>query len=136
MGTHRRELPRGRSWPISVSQVEEALANLGAPLPSRIRRFVGAAKGKTYFTLSWNPQRSHWAKPWSAGDEYVSVTFTSVASDHRAEVRDIYVGTVLPDLAAWLCRASEAPEGWRILRHERHWNWSEGDLEVSGDNPP
>jgi hypothetical protein len=121
---------------MSVSQVEQALTSFGAPLPSRIWRYAGAAKGTTYFTLTWNPRRSNWGEPWGGGDEFVTVTFTSVASARRTEVRDLYLGTVLPDLAGWLRRAATAPEGWRILRHGRHWNWSEGILEVSGDEAP
>ena len=121
---------------MSVLQFEEALIKLGAPIPSRIWRFVGTAKKTTYLTLSWSPLRHHWAEPWGGGDEYVTVSFTSVSSERRAEVRDLYLRRIVPELAGWLRSAATAPEGWRVLRHVRHWDWAEGVLEVSGDAVP
>jgi len=137
MGTRRRRLPQGRSWPLRPAKLVEALTDLGAPEPSVIYKNLGDAKARTvYLAVHWNPRRSRWSAPWGGGDEHVYVRISSAPSEVRSEVeRDLFAGAV-PELADWLRRASTAPEGWRILAHERIWTWAEGQVEVSGDDAP
>src|SRR5262249_29878903 len=98
-----------------------------------VRRFPGTWNGDPVVTLDWSPRRSPWEEPWEGGDEYVTVSFTSVLSTQRTAAEEAYLRDTIPELAVWLVRASVAPEGWRILRHRRVWTWRSGRVEASGD---
>ena len=134
VGTHRRDLPKGRSWPLRIAQIEELLIQRGAPHPSRISRFPGSRNAPTRVSLLWYPTGR--AQPWQGGDEFVSVGYTSVPSEHRAQAERELLAKAIPELADWLLGASRAPEGWRILPHDRVWIWEVGGVSASGDTPP
>ena len=134
VGTHRRDLPKGRSWPLRIAQIEELLIERGAPHPSRISRFPGPRTAPTKVSLLWYPTGR--AQPWQGGDEYVSVVYTSVPSEHRAQAARELLAEVIPELADWLLGASQAPEGWLILPHDRVRTWEVGGVSASGDTPP
>jgi hypothetical protein len=136
MGSHRRRLPEGRSWPLRPSQIAEVLDEAGAPQPTRIGRY-GTARVKTVtLNLLWRPEPDWYFGSWQGGDEHVTVSFSSAPSDVRAEVEQSMLAEAIPALAEWLRRASTAPEGWRILEHFRSWTWTSGRIISSGDDVP
>src|SRR5437667_409306 len=107
MGTRRRRLPQGRSWPLRPAKIAEVFADLAAPQPSVIDKYVGNARAEqVHLTVLWNPRRSWSAEPWEGGDEHVRVQFNSVPSDVRLQVEQTMLAEAVPDLAAWLKRAS------------------------------
>jgi hypothetical protein len=137
MGTRRRRLSRGRSWPLREARLVETLADLGAPRPSVIYKSLGNIKSRTVdLAVHWNPRRSWWSDPWQGGDEHVYLRFNSAPSEVRSEVERALLSDAVPALADWLKRASTAPEGWRILKHDRTWTWADGQVRASGDDPP
>jgi hypothetical protein len=78
-----------------------------------------------------------WARhPWEAGEEYVELTYSGVAAEQRVQAHDDLMTVVVPNLAQYLRRAAQAPEGWRILRHARTWTWRDGVITSAGDHYP
>src|SRR5438067_13911730 len=136
MGTHRRRLPRGRSWPLRPAQVAELLAELGAPQPSHISAYGTARTDAVTLWASWRPEPGPHSSPWQGGNEHVWVAFNSAPSEVRAEVERAMLAVAVPALADWLRRAAQAPEGWRIMRHRRSWTWHDGQVTASGDDVP
>ena len=137
MGSHRRRLPKGRSWPLRPSQIAEVLAELGAPQPTRIWKNAGPATTETVILrVLWWPEPNRYFGSWAGGDEHVTVSFNSAPSEVRADVERAMLSEAIPALAEWLRRASAAPEGWRVLEHSHSWTWAAGRIISSGDDVP
>ena len=118
------------------SEVAELLAERGAPQPTSIVRFVGTNTPRGHLTVLWRPRAGRvLAQGWEGGDENVLVQFSSVPTSDRPRVEQAFRRDVIPELAEWLRRASDAPEGWRILSHKRSWTWDDGAISTSGDEP-
>jgi hypothetical protein len=146
MKAKRHQLPTDRRWPLSPRQVYDALDQAGAPHPSWIRRSRpyrpqhlstrdragrrGAelvAASSLILTVSWSPPGS-WGVRWEGGPETVTVWIADIAAADRFSILEAALTTAVPQLAAWLRWASDAPEGWRILRHCRVWHWTGGRI--------
>jgi hypothetical protein len=136
MGTHRRRLPQGRSWPLRPSQIVDVLAELEAPQPTQITKSGTARTDTVTLIVRWQPESWGPFASWEGGDEQVWVSFNSAPSDVRADVERAMLSEAIPALAEWLRRASTAPEGWRVLEHRHDWTWAAGRIISSGDDVP
>jgi len=61
---------------------------------------------------------------WEGGPETVTVWIADIAAADRFSIVEAALTSAVPQLVAWLHWASDAPEGWRILRHCRVWHWT------------
>jgi hypothetical protein len=135
----RRELPKGRSWPLRQAQLLDALAGLGAPAPSAVVR-SSWSKDARVIGVSWNPLAhrtaiySVFGDPWAEGDENVVVWVHDVASPDRLAIEQAVLTVVVPALAQWLIQAASAPEGWRLLRHDLEWSWIDEAIVLTKDH--
>ena len=73
VGTQRRRLPKGQSWPLRPSQIAEVLAELGAPQPTRIGKFATAGTDSVTLMVRWRPEPDRYFGSWQGGDEHVWV---------------------------------------------------------------
>jgi hypothetical protein len=133
---HKEQLRKGHTWPITRRELLGELDELHAPHPSRVSRvsdrwdWIRQPNWSDDWSLLLNVEylpfheTSH--APWSAGNEFVDVAFSSVPAEQRAAARRQLFDTVIPQLARWLHDARDAPEGWRILKHEERWWWRSG----------
>lgn len=136
-----RDLPKGRSWPISRKKIEEAVTDAGLPELSWISQYVPYApqygmnrqqkisggdlpEGWVLY-VDWEPFSSTFP-PWGGGSERVTLWMRDVASDERSDMAAAIQEHVLPELVTWLRAATSAPEGWKILRHRHAWAWIGG----------
>jgi len=142
MASRDRDLPRGRSWPISEADVARAVAEAQLPGLSDIRHYVPyepAWPNKVKLSqpdlppghvlrVNWEPNGIG-MPAWEGGPEKVSVWIRDVPSGERAKIAAVIRNEALPELIGWLRAATSAPEGWRVLRHRHVWAWKDGRIQ-------
>ena len=114
MGTHRRRLARGRSWPLRRSLIESVLAEHGAPHLTTISGVSGASRsGRAGMTVRWHPGRPGYPDGWGGGPEYVALSFSSVASSgaRRGRTSARYRSAPRPRTLAPTCRRPRPKDG-------------------------
>lgn len=115
----RRGPARQVVWPVGRAQVAEAFGPLAPQV--LVVRVRWERHGSVPLVASWSPPGSPrpgaklWLEPIAAG----------VDPDLRAAL-----GDALGDAAGWLRTASEAPEAWRAVGHERAWHLTASRLVV------
>src|SRR5438046_2804239 len=114
MGTRRRDLPQGRSWPLRAAQLVKALDEGGVPRPSSIGRYRPYRPDGTVLRIDWHPRSGVLQEPWAGGAEHVSITIHDVSSAERAAVERALLASAVPEVVRWLGQAAIAREGWRV----------------------
>ncbi|MFJ4188778.1 hypothetical protein [Kitasatospora sp. NPDC089509] len=141
MPARNRRLPRHLSWPLTPTDLREAL---GAPETQESDaadvHFGTLPPGDgPLLTVSWEPRpssnytfsgtRPSWWTP-------VRISVGTVPGTERAATRHALRQSALPELAAWIRAARQAPEAWRLSTHRRSWLLTGDGVTHCGDAPP
>ena len=65
---------------------------------------------------------------WAGGPEEVTVSMADIDAGQRRAIERAALDIALPELAAWLQWAADAPEGRRILGLHHIWFWMGGAI--------
>jgi len=128
VGTKRRDLPRGRSWPLRPADVTDALDAEGLPHPKEMNWHRPYRPDGTVLEVGWGPKAYPYFDHWDAGREHLRVWVHDVQSTERQHAERELRRVAIPELVQWIRFAIAAPEGWRLLRHQRTWLWIDGQV--------
>ncbi|MFE3504983.1 hypothetical protein ACFXPX_16785 [Kitasatospora sp. NPDC059146] len=126
MPSRNRRLPSGLSWPLTATDVRDALGVLGAERADTVRLDFDSRPWEdgTLLHAEWIPPvRSNYGTGgfhpawWST----VRVGVSPLPAAERPTARLALRHGALPELAAWIDATRTAPETWTHSRHSRRW---------------
>ncbi|MFJ8475655.1 hypothetical protein [Kitasatospora sp. NPDC094011] len=138
MPARNRRLPRHLSWPLTPTDLREAL---GARELEAVDLYFGEHPASDGHLLSvlWSPRPSSsysfggTRPPWWS---HVRIGVGPVPATERAVTRHALQQDALPELAAWITAARRAPEAWTLSRHTRHWHVEDGAVTRCDEGLP
>lgn len=70
------------------------------------------------------PVRASWSPAGGVAELHqgLKVWIYPIAKQDHQQARSAVAVEILPDLARWCRAALDAPEGWKLMRHERRWS--------------
>lgn len=118
----RPKLPKGWSWPVKPSDVDEQFPGVG-----HVNWVTGALNKKRTPTLylTWQPRT---AMP-EAG-----LTISAVPSTDRAAIRLWIMDVVAPEARSWLTALETRSPTWLDQWHMESWCWQASEELASGRN--
>ncbi|GAB3989900.1 hypothetical protein GCM10029978_116280 [Actinoallomurus acanthiterrae] len=135
MPSRNRRLPRGQSWPASLTDVIDGLGDAQSLVKQP--RFETGMWAGTVLEARWVPSRSfnyggEGVPPGSAG---IYVIVHPVRSTDRVAVRSLVRSQGLPQLREWVEQTQTAAETGRWRHHDGYWRYAAGKLLFAGDRP-
>jgi hypothetical protein len=130
MSARNRRLPRHLSWPLTTSDISDALGPHLTQIGSLGFRDKPSNDG-TLLLAGWVPPvTSSYGVGTSmpASMRGLQIRVFPAGTAERAAARTILRREALPQLDEWITRALRAPETWLLTRHARHWQLINGHL--------
>jgi hypothetical protein len=131
MPARDRNLPRGLAWPLTATDVSDAVRiPLGGTSVNDLR-FLTRDGDDTVLYVEWVPRRpSNYGHGGGlfGGVPGFRISVCPVPAAERAAAREILRGEALPQLDAWIAEASRASESWLATRQRCFWRLTEGRL--------
>ncbi len=123
-----RRLPRHRAWPLTTTDINEALGELASHI--RYLTFLtGPDDGTAVLGVSWlAPEPSTYGRGPHPDSVGVSIDVHPVDAAERAATRAVLKATALPQLHEWITEAVTATETWQQTSHLRRWHLTDGLL--------
>ncbi|MEV6205680.1 hypothetical protein [Kitasatospora sp. NPDC051914] len=137
MPARNRRLPRHLSWPLTPTDLREALG--GEPVAPDAVSFDGHPWGDgTLLQVTWlPPTSSNYGQGIHPGLwNTLQIAVAPLPAGERAAARELLRGRVLPELRAWIANARQAPEGWKLSPHSRSWRIEDGTVTRGEDGQP
>ncbi len=137
MSARNRRLPRHLAWPLTATDVHDALGHLTDELRTvRFLTGLGADRSEPPVVLgvTWLAPRpgNHGGgvHPDSVG---FHIDLWPVGSSDRGSARTLLRVHALPQLHEWITRARRADDTWRRTTHRHSWHLADGHLSRSDD---
>jgi hypothetical protein len=123
---NRPKLPKGWSFPIKPSEVEQYVPGVGHVYWVRAVEKLQdwSARDQNFLYLDWQPRT---AMPASI------FTIASVPSEFRAEIRKWIHEVVGPEATAWMQALESRSSTWLDSGHRISWTWRRDPI---ADPPP
>nr|WP_189786085.1 hypothetical protein [Streptomyces capitiformicae] len=128
MPSRNRRLPRHRSWPLTATDISEALDDQMAHV-SDVSFLTGHSEEGYVLGIEWTA-----AQPFNYGRGIhpdasgFRIDVLPVPAADRADARTALRTYALPQLGEWINQALAAPETWRSSDHRRYWRLADGLL--------
>ena len=124
---HKNKLPKGFSYPIKRSVLDEFL------ISAHLKQLVSVTysfynRSDDVITRVSFSGESH--RGWS-GVGQSSITIQAVPSEQRKEVEGLMVGEVLPDMCLWLRNAEAEGNAWRAKSRHLVFRYVDGGISRS-----
>ncbi|MFK0102418.1 MULTISPECIES: hypothetical protein [unclassified Streptomyces] len=126
MSARNRRLPRHRAWPLTTTDISESLG----PCMDRVTDLAfltGHDSGTLVLGVEWiapNPRNyGRGVHPDMVG---FRIDVHPVDATERAATRAVLRAQALPELRAWITRATAAGETWRMADHQHYWRMADG----------
>jgi hypothetical protein len=130
MSARNRRLPRHLSWPLTTSDISDALGPHMTQIGNLGFRDKPSNDG-TLLRVGWVPPVTPsygrgTAMP--AHMQGLQIRVYPVAAADRAAARTTLRQEALPQLDEWITQALQAPETWLMTRHGQDWQLINGKL--------
>jgi hypothetical protein len=127
MPARNRHLPRHLSWPLTTTDVNDAL---GTHLIHVVGlRFLTRNGSGTMLGVEWvAPEPFNHGRGTHPNAVGFHIDVIPIASGERAAARAVLQARALPQLHEWITHALAADETWLQERHRRYWKVVEGHL--------
>jgi hypothetical protein len=135
MASRNRRLPRGQSWPLTLTDVVDGLGD-AYPLV-KPPRFEAGSMTDVVLVTSWVPDLSFNYGSGGYHPETVGIHLSihPVRSQDRLTARSLLRAHGLPQLREWLHQTTRATETWKTDQHYGYWRYVDNGLPFSGDRP-
>lgn len=135
MPSRNRHLPRGQSWPLTLTDLIEGLGEAYSLV--RRPRFDTGMFSDVVLRVRWIPAQSFnygmgGIHPDAVG---IEVTVKPVRSVDRVAVRSLLRSRGVPQLREWVEGTQTAAETWTSRGRDGHWRYAENELHFTGDRP-
>lgn len=130
MPSRNRRLPRGQSWPLTLTDVNGGLGDAWTLV--KPPRFEEGGLSDVVLVVSWIPAGYRYCHPSVVG---IDVTVRPVRSTDRSAARSLLRSQALPQLREWVERTQTAADTWRWDRRVAYWRYAEEELRFAGDRP-
>ena len=128
MSARNRRLPRHLSWPLTTSDISDALGPHMPQIGSLWFRDNPSNDG-TLLRVGWVPPvTSSYGTAMPAHMQGLQISVFPLGTADRAAARAILRREAMPQLDEWISQALQAPETWLLTRHGRHWQLINGHL--------
>ena len=130
MSARNRRLPRHLSWPLTTSDISDALGPRMTQIGNLGFRDNPSNDG-TLLLVGWVPPVTSGygvGTGMPAHMQGLQITVLPLGAADRAAARTILRREALPQLDEWITRALQAPETWLLTRHGRQWQLINGHL--------
>ncbi|WP_026178136.1 hypothetical protein [Streptomyces hokutonensis] len=128
MSARNRRLPRHRAWPLTTTDIEECLG----PFMTRVtdlRFLTGQDSGTIVLGAEWiAPISRNYGRGMPPDMVGFRIDVHPVDAAERAATRAVLRAQALPQLHAWVTRAIDADETWRLTPHQHYWRLTDGHL--------
>jgi hypothetical protein len=130
MSARNRRLPRHLSWPLTTSDISDALGPHMPQIGSLWFRDNPSNDG-TLLRVGWVPPVT---SSYGVGTgmpahmQGLQIMVLPLGAADRAAARTILRREALPQLDEWITQALQAPETWLLTRRGRHWQLINGHL--------
>ena len=128
MSARNRRLPRHLSWPLTTSDISDALG----PHMTQIGNpwfHDNPSNDGTLLRVEWVPPvTSNYGAGMPAYMQGLRITVLPLGTADRAAARTILRQEALPQLDEWTNQALQAPETRLLTRHGRRWQLVNGHL--------
>jgi hypothetical protein len=114
----KEKLPRGHSYPMQTSMLDEALRNADLAIETHI----DFSRSKRFFDASFRPADAR------VSNDHLYLYIGTVPSEHRLEARHYVSVVVIPEIVSWLNVLMNAPANstlW-LEQQERWWAFKPG----------
>ncbi|WP_141957200.1 hypothetical protein [Actinoallomurus bryophytorum] len=135
MPSRNRHLPRGQSWPLTLTDLIDGLGDAYS-LVKRPSFHTGMVPD-VVLTVRWTPAQSFdygmgGIHPDAVG---IDVVVRPVRSSDRLAARSLLRSRGLPRLREWVERTQTAAETWTSRGRYAYWSYAEDELHFAGDRP-
>jgi hypothetical protein len=128
MTSRNKRLPRDRSWPLTATDIGEALGDRMSHV-SDLRFLSEKSDAGDALGVEWVAAQSF---NYGRGTHPDAVGFRidviPVEKGDRADARAALRTHALPQLGEWMDRALMAGETWRSSNHSRYWLFADGSV--------
>ncbi|MFE9171367.1 hypothetical protein ACFYNZ_17895 [Streptomyces kebangsaanensis] len=131
MPARNRRLPRHLSWPLTPTDIRDALGEQEAEA-AELSFADQLVEDGTLLYVWWIPPRvSNYGNGFHPSLWYsVQITVCPLPATERAAARHTLRQHALPELRAWIDTARQAPESWTLTEHWRSWRLTGGGAAV------
>jgi hypothetical protein len=135
MPSRNRHLPRGQSWPLTLTDLIDGLGDAYS-LVKRPRFHTGMVSD-VVLGVRWTPALSFnygmgGVHPDAVG---IQVTVRPVRSVDRVAARSLLRSRGLLQLCEWVEGTQTAADTWTSRRRHAYWRYAENELQFAGDRP-
>lgn len=126
-GYDKSRLSAGRSFPLKRTELDRALdeADIGELF---MVRFVDSAKSNNTTVIAATYHGEAW---FNAASGKCSIDLMSVHSHERAEVHEMLVREMLPEICRWIKAAEKEGNVWRATDHYKGFGVIDDDGDTS-----
>jgi hypothetical protein len=137
MPSRNRHLPRGQSWPLTLTDLIDGLGDTYSLVRRTRYHTTGRMISDSVLRVDWTPALSFnygWGgvHPDAVG---IEVIVHPVRSVDRVAVRSLLRSRGLPQLREWVEGTQTAAETWTSRRRHAYWRYAEDELQFAGDRP-
>ncbi|MFB6837632.1 hypothetical protein [Streptomyces sp. NPDC056361] len=128
MTSKNRRLPRDRAWPLTATDISEALGSKMSHVGD-LRFLSGNSGTGNAIGIEWVA-----AQPFNYGRGIhpnavgFRIDVIPVPKGDRADARTALRTHALPQLCEWIDHALTASETWRSSNHCRYWRFADGHV--------
>lgn len=126
MTSRNRRLPKDRAWPLTATDINEALGDKMSHI-NEIRFLTGHSDDGYAIGIEWVAAQpfnyGRGTHPDAAG---FRIDVIPVPTGERADARAALRTHALPQLSEWVNRALTTTETWRSGGHRRYWRFADG----------
>jgi hypothetical protein len=130
MSARNRRLPRHLSWPLTTSDISDALGPHMAQIGHLWFRDKPSVDG-ALLRVGWVPPVTFSYGIGTGMPAYmqgIQIRVSPLETTDRAAARTILRQEAMPQLDEWITEALQARETWLLTRHGRYWQLINGHL--------
>lgn len=128
MTSRNRRLPHDRAWPLTSTDINEALGSKLSYVTD-LRFLTGHSDAGDAIGIEWvAAESSNYGRGTHPDAVGFRIDVIPVPKSDRADARTALRAHALPQLAEWIDHALTAGENWRSSNHSRYWSFTGGKV--------
>ncbi|MFV5995284.1 hypothetical protein ACNPQM_23285 [Streptomyces sp. NPDC056231] len=131
-GVARKKLPRGYAWPVTHSEMRDAIELASAKIVDLTFNSSTTEDTSLIMDARWVAAQS---RTYGGGVHPEAVGFwvsvNPVRIERKQAARSALLHEGVPDMLAWMKGPLVAKEGWQATDHARVWTFMDGNLKAT-----